>query len=70
MFSELSDFSVISIAETWLDQSSSDNGIVLEGYVTYRRDSGGESPGEGVCVTDTIFSKRRQDLELMNNKQK
>ena len=68
IFSELSDFSVISITETWFDQRNSDSDIALEGYITYRRDRGGENPGGGVCVyvTDTIFSKRRQDLELPN----
>ena len=72
LFSELSDFSVISITETWFDpgfdQRNSDSDIALEGYVTYRRDRGGENPGGGVYVyvTDTIFSKRRQDLELPN----
>ena len=67
LFSELNNFSVISVTETWLDQRTSDNDIALEGYVTYRRDRVGDNHG-GVCVYvyDNIFSKRRHDLELPN----
>ena len=65
LFSELNNFSVISVTETWLDQRTSDSDIALEGYVTYRRDRVGDNHG-GVCVYvhDNIFSKRRHDLEL------
>lgn len=67
LFSELNNFSVISVTETWLDHRTSDNDIALEGYVTYRRDRVGDNHG-GVCVYvhDNIFSKRRHDLELPN----
>ena len=67
LFSELSNFSVNSVSETWLDQQTSDNDIALEGFKTYRRDREGDNHG-GVCVyvTESIFSKRRQDLELPN----
>ena len=65
LFSELSNFSVISVSETWLDQRTSDNDIALEGFKTYRRYREGDNHG-GVCVTESLFSKRRQDLELPN----
>ena len=67
LFSELSNYSVISVSETWLDQRTSDNDIALEGFKTFRRDREGDNHG-GVCVyvTESIFSKRRQDLELPN----
>ena len=67
LFSELSNFSIISVTETWLDQRTSDNDIALDGYITYRRDREGDNHG-GVCayVSDCIFSKRRYDLELPN----
>ena len=67
LFSELSNFSVISVSETWLDQRTSDNDIALEDLNTYRRDREGDYHG-GVCVyvTESIFSKLRQDLELPN----
>ena len=58
LFSELNNFSVISLTETWLNQRTSDNDIALDGYVTYRRDCVGDNH-EGVCayVHDNIFSK-------------
>ena len=56
LFSELSNFSVISVSKTWLDQRTSDNDIALEGFKTYRRDREGDNYG-GVCVyvTESIF---------------
>lgn len=67
LFSELCNFSVISISETWLDGRTSDDDIALDGYVTYRRDRIGDNHG-GVCVyvNSSTFSTRRRDLEPLN----
>ena len=67
LLTELSNCSVKGVSETWLEQRTSDNDIALEGYRTYRRDREGDNHG-GVCVyvIESIFSKRRNDLELPN----
>ena len=64
LFSELNNFSVISVTETWLDQRTSDNDIALEGYVTYRRDRVGDNHG-GVCVY--VHDKFSQNVDTILN---
>ena len=63
--SELMNFDVICITETWLDNRTSDDVLVLDGYKLYRRDRVGDSHG-GICVyvKQNIYSSRRKDLEL------
>lgn len=63
--SELHNFDIVCLTETWLDGRTSDNDILLNGFNLYRRDRGGDSYG-GVCVyvKQNIFSRRRYDLEL------
>ena len=45
---ELSNFDVICLTETWLDQRTADNGIKFNGYTTYRRDRIGDPMVESV----------------------
>ena len=64
--SELKDFDIICLTETWLDRRISDTDIELSGFkLPYRRDRQGDNHG-GICVyvKDSIFSKRRPDLEM------
>ena len=63
--SELKDFDVICLTETWLDCRTSDETLKIKGFNLYRRDRGGDSHG-GICVfvNQSIFSCRRLDLEL------
>ena len=62
---ELSNFDVICLTETWLDQRTENVDIELNGYITYRRDRVGDSHG-GVCVyvSKNFVSKRKDTLEL------
>ena len=64
---ELSNFSVICLTETWLNDHTTNDSISLDGYKLYRRDRGGDNHG-GICVytKDNVFSRRRNDLELPN----
>ena len=64
---ELSNFSVICLTETWLNDHTANDSISLDGYKLYRRDRGGDNHG-GVCVytKGNVFSRRRNDLELPN----
>ena len=65
MESELRHFDVICLTETWLDRRISDDSIKLNGFNLYRRDRADDNHG-GICVfvNQTIFSCRRQDLQL------
>lgn len=64
---ELCNFDVISITETWLDQRTSDSDLNIKGYNLYRRDRPGDNHG-GICVyvRDNIYSCRRNAIELPN----
>ena len=64
---ELSNFSVICLTETLLNDRTANDSISLDGYKLYCRDRGGDNHG-GVCVysKDSVFSHRRYDLELPN----
>ena len=64
---ELSNFSVICLTETWLNDHTANDSISLDGYKLYHRDRGGDNHG-GICVytKDNVFSCRRNDLELPN----
>ena len=63
--SELRNFDVICLTETWLDRRISDDLIKLNGFKLYRRDRADDNHG-GICVyvNQALFSCRRQDLEL------
>ena len=65
--SELRNFDVIGISETWLDARTSDDEIRINDFKLYRRDRPGDPHG-GICVyiRNNVFSKRRHDLELQN----
>ncbi|XP_071952123.1 uncharacterized protein [Antedon mediterranea] len=54
---------IISISETWIDDSVSDNEIKIEGYSVLRRDR--DRKGGGVCtyISDDIAFNRRSDIE-------
>ena len=64
---ELSNFLVICLTETWLNDHTANDSISLDGYKLYRSDRGGDNHG-GICVytKDNVFSRRRNDLELSN----
>ena len=64
---EQSNFSVICLTETWLNDHTANDSISLDGYKLYRRDRGGDNHG-GICdyTKDNVFSRRRNDLELPN----
>ena len=65
--SELRNFDVICISETWLDDRTSDEDIRIDNLKLFRRDRPGDHHG-GICVyiRTNLFSKRRDDLELPN----
>ena len=66
--SELCNFDVICITESWLDGKTSDDDIKIEIYKLFRRDRPGDHHG-GIRVyvcNNVFFSKRRHDLELPN----
>ena len=65
--SELCNFDIICLTETWLDDRTPNNNLSLTQYNLYRRDRVGDNHG-GICmyVKQNIYSRRRQDLELPN----
>ena len=67
ILSELCNFDVICITESWLDGRTSDDDIKIENFKLFRRDRPGDYHG-GICVyvRSNVFSKRRHDLELPN----
>ena len=66
--SELRNFNIICLTETWLNHNTSDDSVNINGYKLYRRDRQTDNNGGGVCVyiRDNIYSCRRLDLELPN----
>ena len=60
---ELSNFDVICITESWLHDAISDDEIKMEEYTVFRRDRVGDSHG-GVCVY--LHVRRRNDMEIQN----
>lgn len=65
--SELQNFDVICLTETWLDQRTRDDNLSINGFKLYRRDRPGDNHG-GICVyvRNNIYSSRRNDIELPN----
>ena len=65
--SELSNFDIICLTKTWLDERTSNDTISPNEYNLYRRDRGGDNHG-GICVyaKQNVHSHRRQDVELPN----
>ena len=65
---EFSDFSIISLTETWLNETKPTDDLVFNGFRTpFRRDRVGDSHGGIlVYVKQDIPCKRRPDLELAN----
>ena len=65
--SELSNFDIICLTETWLDERTTNDTISLNDYNLYRRDRVGDNHG-GICVyaKQNVHSRRRQDIELPN----
>ena len=62
---ELSCFDVICLTETWLDRSTENVDIELNGYIAYRRDRVGDSHGGVfVYVSKNFVSKQKDTLEL------
>ena len=64
---ELSNFDVICITESWLHDAISDGEIKMEEYTVFRRDRVGDSHG-GVCVyvKNNLHVRRRNDIEIQN----
>ena len=65
--SELRNFNVICLTETWLGQNTPDENLKINGYKLYRRDRQTDNHG-GICVyiKENIYSQRRADLEIRN----
>ena len=63
--SELRNFNIICLTETWLGPNTTDEAMRIDDYSLYRRDRPTENHG-GVCVyiKEDIYSRRRTDLEL------
>lgn len=64
---ELRNFNIICITETWLHAGITDDEIAMSDFKLYRRDRTGDAHG-GVCVyvDQNYHSKRRADLEMNN----
>ena len=62
--SELCNFDIICLTETWLDDRTPNNNLSLTQYNLYRRYRVGDNHG-GICmyVKQNIYSRRRQDLK-------
>lgn len=65
--SELRNFNIICLTETWLGQDTTDESLKINEFSLYRRDRQTDNHG-GVCVyvKDNVYSRRRTDLELPN----
>ena len=65
--SELCNFDIICLTETWLYDRTLNNNLSLIQYDLYRRDRVGDYHGR-ICiyVKQNIYSRRRQDLEFTN----
>ena len=63
--SELRNFNIICLTETWLGPNTTDEALRIDDYSLYRRDRPTDNHG-GVCVyiKEDIYSRRRTDLEL------
>ena len=59
---------MISLTETWLQQSNLDSDIKFQGYKSpFRHDRQADAHGGvAVYVKETFYSRRRDDLELRN----
>jgi hypothetical protein len=55
---------IITLSETWLDGTISDDDITLTGYVIFRRNRDRHGGGVMVYARESIPVKRRYDLEL------
>ena len=65
--SELRNFDVICIIESWIDRRTPDEDIQIEIFKLFRRDSSGDHyVGIFVYVRNNVYSGRRNDLELPN----
>ena len=66
--SEFSNFEVVSLTETWLNNSISTQELVFNEFqLPFRRDRTGDSHGGiAVYVKNCIPCKRRNDLELIS----
>ena len=65
--SELRNFNIICLTETWLNQNTPDDSLKINEFKLYRKDRQADNYG-GVCVyiKENIHSRRRTDLELPN----
>ena len=65
--SELRNFNIICLTETWLGQHIPDDSLKINEFKLFRRDRQTDNYG-GVCVyiKDNVYSRRRTDLELPN----
>ena len=63
--SELRNFDVIYLTDTWLDCLTSDERIKINRFNLYRRDRVDDNHG-GICIyiNQSLFSCRRRDLKL------
>lgn len=61
-------YDLIGVTETWLDDSISNNELIVPGYLpAIRRDRARTGGGVLVFVSEHLPAKRRQDLEPINH---
>ena len=65
---ELSEFDILAFTETWLSPSIDTNELLLHSYKTpERKDRAGDNHGGVIIyVKDSLYYKRREDLEPRN----
>ena len=64
---ELSQFDIIGLTETWLNRSVTDEDVNIDGYNLFRKDRSFNSYGGlNLYVKSHIFCKRRSDLEIVD----
>ena len=61
--SELCNFDVICITESWLDRRTSDDDIKIENFKLFRRDRPGDHHG-GICVyvCNSVFFQKEDTI--------
>ncbi len=65
----LSEYSILGISETWLDDSYDSNKLIVEGYQKpIRRDYTGYSCGSMVYIANRIPAQRKSILNLLTQK--
>ena len=62
-FANSANAAVLSLSETWLDESVHDNEVRIDGYVIERRDRNREGGGVCIYIRENLAFTRRPDVE-------